>query len=150
MSFLTNLKTKMKNEKFKYAVLLLVILMFGSLFFIKSNHRNEKDYLGENSTNNELMVFIQDGCLHCRHAEEFLAKNKEKSKNIEVVYYNLKDRESQVLLFKNISRLDIPQNDLGTPIFIMGNEYIIGFGDNEKSNLKQLLQGKKIRTAKSK
>ena len=150
MSFLINLKTKIKNEPFKYIVLLLVVLMFGSLFFIKGNLKHKKSKMPLSSTSNELMVFIQDGCLHCEHAEKFLTENSNKYKDIEITFYNLKDRDAQVLLFKNISKLDIPQEGLGTPIFIIRNEYIVGFGENEKSNLKQLLMGKKIRKTNSK
>ncbi len=149
MTFFANLKTKIKTEPFKYIILLLALLMFISLFFVKNNIRKTDNSRSDQQPSNELMVFVQDGCLHCEHAEEFLAINAGKYKDINVVFYNLKNRDAQVLLFKNISRLDIPQDGLGTPIFIMGDEYIVGFGENEKSNLIQLLKEKKIRRAGS-
>lgn len=146
-----NLGTKIKSEPLKYIASFIVVLMFCSMFFIRNNLKNRATASERvKSTSNELMVFVQDGCPHCEHAEQFLSGNNEKSDDVEVVIYNLKDRESLALLFKNISRLNIPQDGLGTPIFIMGDEYIIGFGEDEKSILKQLLMGKKIRAAENK
>lgn len=150
MTFFTNLKTKIKNEPFKYLILLAVVLIFISFLFIKNNMSEKNNSTSNQESTNELMVFVQDGCLYCEYAEEFLASNADKYNDVNVTIYNLKDRETQVLLFKNISRLNIPQDGLGTPIFIMGDDYILGFGENEKSNLIQLLKEKKIKRTESK
>ncbi len=141
---------KIKTKYFKYVVLLVLAVILISLFFVKNNIGKNDNLKTDQQPNSELMVFVQDGCLHCQHAEEFLALNGDKYKDVDIVFYNLKNRVSQVLLFKNIARLNIPQDGLGTPIFIMGDEYIIGFGENEKNSLIQLLNEKKIEGNKSK
>jgi len=109
--------------------------------------KNHSKY--DNQNGDQLMVFVQDGCLHCNHAEEFLKANAEKYKDVNIVFYNLKDGKAQTLCYKNILRLNIPQKNLGTPIFIKGDEYIIGFGEKEKSNLERLLSEKKIKDGNS-
>lgn len=148
MIFLENLKAKIRTKYFNYSLLLILIITFVFLFFLKNNIRKTKNSELNKTTNNELMIFVQDGCIHCKHAEEFLSVNIDKYKNINFIFYNLKNRESQVLLFKNISKLNIPKENIGTPIFIMDNKYIIGFGEKEKSNLIRLLNEKKIRESK--
>lgn len=141
MNFLNNLK---KNNFTKIIYLVLVIVLFFVLFFIKSSIINKQQKI-KNESYDELMVFVQDGCIHCLHAEDFLKNNIDLYKNIKVSYYNLKDSSSQVKLFRNISRLHIPHDNIGTPIFIMNNYYIIGFGEEQKSDLIQLLSEKKIK-----
>ena len=145
MNFLNNIKEDIKTKPLKYQILAILIILFIGLLFTKPIIIDNKNSLKNQDTENELMVFIQDGCLHCLHAEQFLNSNKNKFKNIHITYYNLKDSSSQVKLFRNISRLRIPQQGLGTPIFVINDNYIIGFGEQQKSNLVQLLNEKKIK-----
>ena len=145
MNFLNNIKEDIKTKPLKYQILAILIILFIGLLFTKPIIIDNKNSLKNQDTENELMVFIQDGCLHCLHAEQFLNSNKNKFKNIHITYYNLKDSSSQVKLFRNISRLRIPQQGLGTPIFVINDNYIIDFGEQQKSNLIQLLNEKKIK-----
>ncbi len=144
MKFLNKLKKKAKDKQLKYITLLLIVATFLTLIFIKPAMTTDNAF--ENvEGREELMVFVQDNCHFCQQAENFLIDNKEDFKDVNVVFYNLKNNSSQVKLFKNISRLNISQNGLGTPIFILGDDYIVGFGETQKSNLINLLNEKKIK-----
>lgn len=138
MKFIDNQIKNIKNKPLLYISIFLAIIAFFALVKFKSNSKNAES-LSNNS--NELSVFIQDGCIHCEHAEEFLNNNK--FDNINVVYYNLKYNNSVNLLLKEISRLNIPKENLGTPIFVIGDKYIIGFGEEKKQELIDQINEKK-------
>lgn len=138
MKFIDDQIKNIKNKPLLYISIFLAIIAFFALVKFKSNSKNAES-LSNNS--NELSVFVQDGCIHCEHAEEFLNNNK--FDNINIVYYNLKDNDSVNLLLKEISRLNIPRENLGTPIFVIGNKYIIGFGEEEKQELIDQINEKK-------
>ena len=146
MQNLTILKEKFKQEKFKYSLIFIMAILFLFLSFREhfSNYFLDKNV--ENIHKNELSIFVQDGCIHCQHAEEFFNNNK--FDNINVVYYNLKDRDSLAFLFKNITRLNIPQSELGTPIFVLDNNYIIGFSEESKNALLNIIKKKKKKKKK--
>lgn len=129
------IKNKIKRQPVKFAVLVALIVAIFYLFFIKSNFTGKHENNPENTR--ELAVFVQDGCYYCTEAERFL--NSSKFKNVNIVYYNLKDSISVNKLTKNITKLKIPKENLGTPIFIIDDKYIIGFGKREKDNLISIL-----------
>jgi glutaredoxin len=87
----------------------------------------------------ELSVFVQDGCVHCLNAEKYLS-TKPFGDQVNVVYYNLKDKKNIDKLRKEIERLSVPTDSLGTPIFIIKDDYILGFGEEIKEELNKLVE----------
>ena len=129
---------KIKNEPFKYLSLFIVLLLF-IIISAKEGlfHQVKIDKNLENINKDDLLVFVQDGCPHCAHAEDFL--NNISIESVNIVYHNLKNKNSLALLFQNITRLNIPKDQLGTPIFIFNDKYIIGFGEEEKAQILDLI-----------
>ena len=129
---------KIKNESFKYLSLFIVFLLF-IIISAKEGlfHQVKIDKNLENINKDNLLVFVQDGCPHCAHAEDFL--NNANIESVNVVYHNLKNKNSLALLFQNITRLNIPKDQLGTPIFIFNDKYIIGFGEEKKAQILDLI-----------
>ena len=140
MNFIDKQVEKIKKKPLLYIAITFAILLF--FIFLNSKY-NSKININSNQDvdKNELSVFIQDGCIYCEHAENFLKNNK--FDNIKVVFYNLKDNTSLNYLFKQISRLNIPKDNLGTPIFVLDDKYIIGFGEPEKAMLIEIINEKK-------
>lgn len=134
---------RIKNQPVKFIVSLLIVVAIVYLFFIKDVGNGKYKNGVENKAVQpvELSVFVQDGCYYCEQAEHFLNVNK--FKNVNVVYYNLKDKESQIALSRNIAKYKIPQNKLGTPVFFIGDNYIIGFGKTEQEKLVNLINENK-------
>lgn len=134
---------KIKSEPFKYSALAVAILLFFTILFNEGLLNNAKiDEKVSNINQNELLVFIQDGCIHCKHAEDFLANST--FDGIKVVYHNLKDQTSMGLLFQYITKLHISEKGLGTPIFVFNDNYIVGFGEEQKDSLTKLLNNEKL------
>lgn len=129
---------KIKNEPFKYLSLFIVFLLF-IIISAKEGlfHQVKIDKNLDEINKNDLLVFVQDGCPHCAHAEDFL--NNTNIESVNIVYHNLKNKNSLALLFQNITRLNIPKDQLGTPIFIFNDKYIIGFGEEEKAQILDLI-----------
>lgn len=129
---------KIKNEPFKYLSLFIAFLLF-IIISAKEGlfHQVKIDKNLENINKDNLLVFVQDGCPHCAHAEDFL--NNANIESVNVVYHNLKNKNSLALLFQNITRLNIPKDQLGTPIFIFNDKYIIGFGEEKKAQILDLI-----------
>lgn len=129
---------KIKNEPFKYISIFVVFLLF-IIISAKEGlfHQVKIDKNLENINKDDLLVFVQDGCPHCAHAEDFL--NNTNIESVNIVYHNLKNKNSLALLFQNIARLNIPKDRLGTPIFIFNDKYIIGFGEEEKAQILDLI-----------
>ena len=148
MISLNSIKDKIKNNTFKHSVILALFLIF-IFFTIKPNFSlNPKlDVNLEKVHQNELMVFVQDGCGHCREAEKFLDSESIKNKynNITINYYNLKNNSSINLLFEIANRLNIPISQIGTPTFVMNDNYIIGFSENDKTALIKILSMEEIK-----
>ena len=135
---------KIKNEPFKYLSLFIVFLLF-IIISAKEGlfHQVKIDKNLENINKDDLLVFVQDGCPHCAHAEDFL--NNTNIESVNIVYHNLKNKNSLALLFQNITRLNIPKDQLGTPIFIFNDKYIIGFGEEEKAQILDLISNENFK-----
>lgn len=136
-----DLKNVLKSNGFRIGLLALAAIISVFLVFTKKSNQNEINSVIPYK--NQLIVFVQDGCIHCSHAEEFLNKNK--FKDVVVVFHNLKEPKSMNLLFESIERLAIPQENLGTPIFIFNDNYIIGFSQEQENHLTQMIKEKKIK-----
>lgn len=134
---------RIKNQPFKFVASMLIVVAIIYLFFIRDVGNGRYKNVVENKALQpvELSVFVQDGCYYCEQAEHFLNVNK--FKNVNVVYYNLKDRESQIALSRNAAKFKIPQDKLGTPIFFIGDNYIIGFGKDQEEKLLNLINENK-------
>ncbi|HSQ97986.1 MAG TPA: hypothetical protein VLL98_04685 [Rickettsiales bacterium] len=133
---------KIKVEPFKYLILVGTVLLFFVITFREGLLTKVKiDEKISDINQNELLVFVQDGCPHCAHAEDFLNNNK--FDGVKVVYHNLNNKTSLGLLFQYIAKLSIPQKDLGTPLFIFNDEYIMGFSEEEKNSLINLITNRK-------
>lgn len=75
-----------------------------------------------------LSVFVREGCSHCSHEEEFITELGKKRSDFEVFYYDVNTdigREK----FLEITKLENLQQ--GTPITLVGNTIIQGFGAAE-------------------
>jgi glutaredoxin len=110
--------------------MLLLLCVFYSIFANQSVASTEK---------NNLMVFVQDNCKYCIRTEKYLSTNPFNDE-VNITYYNLRDKKSVNVLTSYINKLDIPKNLIGTPIFIIGDDYILGFDNNAKKKLKEIVR----------
>jgi len=146
MFSINTLKDRIKKEPVKFSVLVILFFMVIAILFRGISSYKNVESKNKSLNVKELTVFVQDGCIHCMNAEDFFNLNK--FDNINVVYYNLKDDKSMVLFLKTIAKLGIPQDNLGTPIFVFGNNYVVGFGEKQKEDLVNMIKEDSINTNK--
>jgi glutaredoxin len=95
-----------------------------------------------NKNRPELAVFVQDGCPHCINAEKYLSTNPYKGK-VNVVYYNLKDAKNRRRLAEATDIFGIPKTEVGTPFFMIGKRYVLGFSERSRAELDALISNVK-------
>lgn len=123
-----------KINKYK---LLLTILLFS--IFIIINKQPSKIILNQDGMNN-ILIFIQETCPHCRDLEKFLTEDDIKKYNIE--YFDLSEQKNLNMLVGLANKHDLPLNTVGTPIIFSKTSYYTGFTntDNSKEEFKQFLE----------
>lgn len=102
---------------------LLILLMVTSLFFLPQKA------LASDKIN--IYLFRGNTCSHCEEALEFINNNRDLiPDNVEIVTYEVwKNEDNAKLQDKVADLLEVDKTDnYGTPFFVVGNEYIKGYG----------------------
>ncbi|MFH1564464.1 MAG: glutaredoxin [bacterium] len=107
---------KKKNKKFFHALLLLCAFLILLPSAILAEYKTP------------LSVFVREGCGHCSHEEEFITELQNKRSDFEVFYYDI-NTETGREKFLEITKLENLQQ--GTPIALVGNTIVQGFGTAE-------------------
>ncbi|MDR2526998.1 MAG: hypothetical protein LBC92_03940 [Rickettsiales bacterium] len=126
-----------KKNIFKICIIIVCALIFSFFAF-------EKHFVNSSTADDgrrKLHVFVQDGCVYCLKAEEWLKTDPFKGK-INVTFYNLKDKMSSNFLNRLLVELDY-KGQIGTPIFIIEDRFIMGWDEKMKDELKSILEFEK-------
>ena len=92
--------------------------------FLTACDNNAKDVNDVVISENEIYFFYSNGCSHCHHALEYMNK-KHPELNINMV--DVAER-SGYNLFKECAEKHNLGNQLGTPLFCMGDKSLMGWG----------------------
>lgn len=86
-----------------------------------------------------IAVFVRVGCVHCQDEEAFLQKLQKEVDYIDVTYYRLESQPDREQWNNLTTRLGIAKV---TPITIIGDTYIVGFGNDETTGqqIRKLIQ----------
>lgn len=85
-----------------------------------------------------LYFFHGDGCPHCAEEEKFLDKLKEENTNINISYYEVWHNDENAELLKKVQEVYKVSNK-GIPLTIIGESYIVGFGDTTTDKIKRAI-----------
>ena len=107
-------------KKFK-----LFLLVFILLFIFVGNIE---------AKNVDLYLFHSESCPHCAEEREYLEKIKDEI-GINIHYYEVSENAS--LTDKVRDKLEI--NNSYVPLTIVGSDYVIGFGDNTKDEIEDMV-----------
>lgn len=115
----------MKNKTAILAILLAVILIF--VIFIASQKRNK----AQPQETNQIILFYDDGCLHCADVEKYIIDSglKNKISLIQKEVYNNQNNAKESAAEAKICRLS--SDSIGIPFLwngkkcLIGNQYII-------------------------
>lgn len=112
------------NKYLKYLLILLISFLLLTNVSAKENKVT-------------LYFFHGDGCPHCAAEEEFLKKNKDNLKDVEIVKYEVWNNEKNRELLKSIGKkFDMEVSSI--PFNIIGNTIIKGYLDDSSTGQKLL------------
>ncbi len=83
----------------------------------------------EKQTTNRIYVFSQPGCMHCEYARNYM---NHYYKNYDIKDMNIHENNNMSHMLKYARKYHIAQQDLGTPLIIMGDNYILGWGTQQQ------------------
>ena len=107
-----------------FIALLLIVFIF--------NIKSRKD--------NNILIFVQDGCIHCIHAEEFIKNNQDLLKNHNINILNLKEEKNYNLLIKYVKKFNLDTGKIGTPTIFYRDKYIVGWGEKNKNDFIEMIR----------
>ena len=106
--------------------------LFTTLMFVASIMLSGCD---DSTSKNTIYVFSQPGCGHCINAHDYMNRYY-KDYNIKEV--NIREGANINQLVKQAKRFDVPQNSLGTPFIVIGDKYIMGWGNEQMKEFNRL------------
>ena len=114
----------------KFLKTVITIIIFGItaliLVFPRAWAQTPGKSVVEIKTN--VVVFVREGCTHCKDEEEFLDGLLTKRNDFEATYYRLENEKERKVWDEFTSRVKISKV---TPITVIGVNYIIGFDKAE-------------------
>lgn len=107
---------------------ILIIIVFFLLFFVNTNATFAYDV--------DLYLFHSSSCPHCKEEKDYLKQLEKDYDYLDVHYYEVHD--NMLVTSKVKEGLNIKENYV--PITIVGSDYIIGFSDVTRSEIKSLIE----------
>lgn len=92
-------------------------------------------FQGAIAKNEEVHFFYSDICPHCTDAEVFLEKMTEKYPDLEINRYEVSSNIKNTNLLREMGR-ELKINVSGVPVFIMGEDSVIGFQNEQSTGVK--------------
>ena len=89
----------------------------------------------ENMEKDQIYVFSQPGCGHCVNAHEYMERYY-KDYNIKEI--NIREGTNVNQLMKYANKFKVSQNSLGTPFIVIGDKYIMGWGNDQVKEFNRL------------
>ena len=85
----------------------------------------------------EIYIFTQATCHHCWDAEDFL---RDEYPDLKVQKRDIADSKNRVLFFACGAKFKLDQAKMGTPLFCMGDHYIMGWGRSERKKFNEYVK----------
>lgn len=93
--------------------------------------------------NNSIYVFSQAGCGHCEHARSYMQRYYS---NYDIKELNIHKGGNMNYLLKFAHKYKIPEQSLGTPLIAMGNNYVMGWGNEQMKQFNRYIKNFKPKT----
>ena len=110
----------------KLFLLLMAVLIVGCAGYITASNAK---YSTKQIDDEHIYFFEQKGCPHCIHAKEYVSK---KYPNLKVKYLDISQKENQAGFVACADKFGLDRKSLGTPLICMGQNFILGWSDDEQ------------------
>lgn len=82
----------------------------------------------EKANTNRIYVFSQPGCPHCIHAMDYMSRYY---KGYDIKEMNIREGNNMGYMLRYARRYKIPEQNIGTPLIVMGDNYVMGWGSEQ-------------------
>ena len=107
---------------------------------LKEDHISDVTF-DENKKN--IYIFWGNGCAHCEHLKEYLTENSKLWKNdYQIFAFETWKDEENAQLMDDVLALMGKENE-GTPTVIIGDEVLVGYGDDMQEDYEAAFQSEK-------
>ena len=96
----------------------------------------------EETAANRIYVFSQPGCPHCEHAEEYISRYY---RNYDIERLNIREGNNMGYLLRYAKKFKVSEQSLGTPFIVMGDKYIMGWGNQQVKDFNRYAKNFKLR-----
>jgi glutaredoxin len=118
--------------------ILICLCLF--LCFILTACKEEK-----NVASNRVYFFSQPGCIHCEHAKAYLSRYY---KNYDIKELNIREGKNMGYMLSFARHFKVPEQTLGTPFIVLGQNYVMGWGEEQQRQFNRYIRQFKPKTAK--
>jgi hypothetical protein len=77
---------------------------------------------------NSIVLFFQEGCIHCKNVDDFIARNSIQNK-VQFEKSDIRIPENQPLLLQVAKQCGIKETEIGTPLLWDGSKCLTGDTD---------------------
>jgi len=91
----------------------------------------------EKQTTNRIYVFSQPGCIHCEHAKNYFERYY---KNYDIKDMNIHEGNNMDYLMRYARKYHISKQSLGTPLIVMGENYVMGWGEQQQKDFNRYIR----------
>jgi hemerythrin len=123
-------ESKIRIDRFKFLLLFVLALIFFYELFLGGEDNAQEAELASPSI---VHIFIHPDCTHFHNEMTFLEGLKVEYPDLQVQTHNITHAQGLELFVSIAKAKHIPQHELGTPLFIAGNHYLIGYESNATS-----------------
>ena len=100
--------------------------------------KNEQDQVVLHELDaHKIYFFYQHGCTHCHHAAAYV---KGKYPYLDMRYLDVRQKQNYQLFMACVKKFNLNQNSLGTPLFCMGDHYIMGWSERDAKKFDMYVQ----------
>ena len=91
----------------------------------------------EKKTTNRIYVFSQPGCIHCEHAKSYMNRYYA---NYDIKDMNIREGNNMGYMLRYARKYKISEQNLGTPLIIMGDNYVMGWGTEQQRDFNRYVK----------
>lgn len=91
----------------------------------------------EKKTTNRIYVFSQPGCVHCEHAKSYMNRYYA---NYDIKDMNIREGNNMGYMLRYARKYKISEQNLGTPLIIMGDNYVMGWGTEQQRDFNRYVK----------
>jgi len=91
----------------------------------------------EKKSTNRIYVFSQPGCMHCEHAKSYMDRYYA---DYDIKDMNIREGNNMGYMLRYARKYKVPEQDLGTPFIVMGNNYVMGWGDDQQKQFNRYVK----------